>query len=61
MARQNDETLNFYRTLRDRFEPGKPIWLTERPTRRAVETGRTQPFWIRSDTSISLAGSQRPA
>ena len=24
-----DRTLTFYRTLRDKFEPGKPIWLTE--------------------------------
>ena len=24
-----DQALAFYRTLRDRFEPGKPIWLTE--------------------------------
>lgn len=24
-----DRALNFYRTLRDKFEPGKPIWLTE--------------------------------
>ena len=24
-----DQTLNFYRGLRDQFEPGKPIWLTE--------------------------------
>ena len=24
-----DKALAFYRTLRDRFEPGKPIWLTE--------------------------------
>jgi hypothetical protein len=24
-----DRTLAFYKTLRDRFEPGKPIWLTE--------------------------------
>jgi hypothetical protein len=26
---RTDRTLNFYQTLRDRFEPGKPIWLTE--------------------------------
>jgi Glycosyl hydrolase family 79, N-terminal domain len=26
---RTDRTLNFYRTLRDQFEPGKPIWLTE--------------------------------
>jgi heparanase 1 len=26
---RTDRTLTFYRTLRDRFEPGKPIWLTE--------------------------------
>jgi Glycosyl hydrolase family 79, N-terminal domain len=26
---RTEETLGFYRTLRDRFEPGKPIWLTE--------------------------------
>ncbi|MGB8398275.1 hypothetical protein [Bradyrhizobium sp.] len=26
---RTDGTLAFYRTLRDRFEPGKPIWLTE--------------------------------
>jgi hypothetical protein len=26
---RTDKTLNFYRGLRDRFEPGKPIWLTE--------------------------------
>jgi len=26
---RTEETLDFYRTLRDRFEPGKPIWLTE--------------------------------
>ena len=26
---RTDQTLTFYRTLRDRFEPGKPIWLTE--------------------------------
>jgi hypothetical protein len=26
---QTDQTLAFHRTLRDRFEPGKPIWLTE--------------------------------
>ncbi len=26
---RTDQTLAFYRTLRDRFEPGKPIWLTE--------------------------------
>jgi len=26
---QTDQTVNFYRTLRDQFEPGKPIWLTE--------------------------------
>ncbi len=26
---QTDQTLAFYRLLRDRFEPGKPIWLTE--------------------------------
>jgi hypothetical protein len=26
---RTDKTLNFYRRLRDRFEPGKPIWLTE--------------------------------
>jgi Glycosyl hydrolase family 79, N-terminal domain len=26
---QTDRTLAFNRTLRDRFEPGKPIWLTE--------------------------------
>jgi hypothetical protein len=26
---KTDETLNFYRGLRDRFAPGKPIWLTE--------------------------------
>jgi hypothetical protein len=26
---RTDETLDFYRRLRDRFEPGKPIWLTE--------------------------------
>jgi heparanase 1 len=24
-----DQTLTFYQALRDRFEPGKPIWLTE--------------------------------
>src|SRR5437764_8672229 len=24
-----DRVLNFYRTLRDEFEPGRPIWLTE--------------------------------
>ena len=27
--RRTDETLAFYRQLRDEFEPGKPIWLTE--------------------------------
>ncbi len=26
---RTDETLAFYRKLRDEFEPGKPIWLTE--------------------------------
>ncbi len=26
---RTDQTLSFYRLLRDRFEPGKPIWLTE--------------------------------
>jgi len=26
---RTDQTLNFYRSLRDKFEPGKPIWLTE--------------------------------
>jgi Glycosyl hydrolase family 79, N-terminal domain len=26
---RTDKTLNFYRGLRDRFDPGKPIWLTE--------------------------------
>lgn len=26
---RTDRTLEFYRVLRDRFEPGKPIWLTE--------------------------------
>ncbi|MEH2568610.1 hypothetical protein V1289_008237 [Bradyrhizobium sp. AZCC 2289] len=26
---RTDQTLNFYRRLRDRFEPGNPIWLTE--------------------------------
>jgi hypothetical protein len=26
---RTDQTLAFYRLLRDRFEPGKPIWLTE--------------------------------
>jgi len=26
---RTDQTLTFYRLLRDRFEPGKPIWLTE--------------------------------
>ena len=26
---RTDRTLEFYQTLRDRFEPGKPIWLTE--------------------------------
>ena len=26
---RTDRTLNFYRTLRDQFEPGRPIWLTE--------------------------------
>jgi Glycosyl hydrolase family 79, N-terminal domain len=26
---RTDQTLDFYRTLRDQFEPGKPIWLTE--------------------------------
>ena len=24
-----DQIMNFYRSLRDKFEPGKPIWLTE--------------------------------
>jgi glycosyl hydrolase family 79 len=27
--RRTDETLSFYRKLRDAFEPGKPFWLTE--------------------------------
>jgi heparanase len=27
--RRTDETLDFYRRLRDEFEPGKPFWLTE--------------------------------
>jgi hypothetical protein len=26
---RTDRTLAFYRTLRDQFEPGRPIWLTE--------------------------------
>jgi hypothetical protein len=26
---RTDQTLTFYRLLRDKFEPGKPIWLTE--------------------------------
>jgi hypothetical protein len=26
---RTDRTLTFYRSLRDKFEPGKPIWLTE--------------------------------
>jgi Glycosyl hydrolase family 79, N-terminal domain len=26
---ETDQALGFHRTLRDRFEPGKPIWLTE--------------------------------
>jgi hypothetical protein len=26
---RTDRTLAFYRSLRDRFDPGKPIWLTE--------------------------------
>jgi hypothetical protein len=26
---RTEQTLNFYRKLRDQFEPGKPIWLTE--------------------------------
>ena len=26
---RTDQTLTFYRSLRDKFEPGKPIWLTE--------------------------------
>jgi hypothetical protein len=26
---QTDQALSFHRTLRDEFEPGKPIWLTE--------------------------------
>jgi hypothetical protein len=26
---RTDRTLSFYRTLRDGFEPGKPVWLTE--------------------------------
>jgi Glycosyl hydrolase family 79, N-terminal domain len=26
---RTDQTLNLYRTLRDKFAPGKPIWLTE--------------------------------
>ena len=29
MARANDQTLAFYRKLRDEFEPGKPFWNTE--------------------------------
>jgi hypothetical protein len=27
--KRTDETLSFYRKLRDEFEPGKPFWLTE--------------------------------
>ena len=27
--KRTDETLEFYRELRDEFEPGKPFWLTE--------------------------------
>jgi hypothetical protein len=26
---RTDQTLTFYRSLRDKFQPGKPIWLTE--------------------------------
>jgi hypothetical protein len=26
---RTDQAIDFYRTLRDQFEPGKPIWLTE--------------------------------
>ncbi len=26
---RTDQIMNFYRTLRDKFAPGKPIWLTE--------------------------------
>ena len=26
---RTDQTMNFYRNLRDKFAPGKPIWLTE--------------------------------
>jgi heparanase 1 len=52
-----DQTLTFYRALRDQFEPGKPIWLTEQ---HAADTAGPPPSWIPSDILTSLVGLRKP-
>lgn len=43
----------FYAGLRDQFEPGKPLWITE--TAEAACGGGLRPSWIASAISISWA------
>ena len=56
-----DHTFAFYRALRDRIGPGKPIWLTETAEAACGGNRWDATFPIRSDTSISSDGSQRSA
>ena len=57
MARTTDETLAFYRELRDKFEPGKPFWNTETADAACGGNPWAAPFSTPSATWISSAGS----
>ena len=40
----------YYAGLRDKFDPKKPLWITETATPRAAVIRGHQPFLIRFDT-----------
>ena len=59
--RGTDRTLAFYRTLRDVFAPGKPLWLTETADAACAAIHGRARSSTRSATSTSLAASPRRA
>jgi hypothetical protein len=58
---RTDQTRAFYQTLRDEFEPGKPMWVTETADAACGGNPWASTFLDTFRYSINLAGLPRPA
>jgi len=51
---RTDQTLAYYRGVRDKFMPGKPFWTRRRQMRHAAAIRGRAPFWTHSGTLDQL-------